>query len=146
VIPSHRPQDIGVAVARIGELHDQIGEEFEEGHAEHVDEAVHVMLDVARWLPEIAADSVLEEEDWNVVKADCESLGHTFDEVHHAIHDEEEIDYAETTADVPKIIQRLQKMVDSGVWNKKLIPDRPDHDSDVADADVGAVAADGGSE
>ena len=121
-------------------------EEFAEGHNEHADEAVHVMLDVTRWLPEIAADSDLPEEEWNIVNADAESLGDIFDEVHHAIHDDQKIDYPKIAARVPQIIQRLQAMVDEGTWNTDITAPRLDEDTDVANKDVADADVDGESE
>lgn len=141
VVPDHKPTDFGEAVARIGELHEEIGEEFAEGHADHADEAVHVMLDLARWLPEIAADSDMPEKDWVAVKADAAALGQVFDDIHHAIHDDKEIEYSQVAADVPPIIERLKTIVDEGAWNDDSALYGQDQDSGAADAGDGRGVA-----
>ena len=142
VTAEHRPKDYAEAVARIRELHGEIGGEFAEGHADHADEAVHVMLDIARWLPEIAADSDMQEEDWSAVKADAESLGSIFDDIHHAIHDGQEINYEDATADMSQLIRRLEAIADAGDWNLGAGPRLQHDDSDVAGGEASNAETD----
>lgn len=63
VIPAHKPRMFPEAVRRLRELNDQIGR----GTADA--KTLSVALDIANWLPEIAADSDMPEAPWNQVNA-----------------------------------------------------------------------------
>ncbi len=62
VIPAHKPKTFPDAVHRLRELNDQ----FRSGSM--IDRKnLGIALDIANWLPEIAADSDLPEPQWNEV-------------------------------------------------------------------------------
>jgi hypothetical protein len=64
VIPAHKPKTFPDAVRRLRELHPQIARSVSERSG---DGAMAIALDVAAWLPEIAADSEMPEQPWNRV-------------------------------------------------------------------------------
>ena len=64
VIPAHKPKTFPDAVHRLRELNDQ----FRSGSATDR-KSLGIALDIANWLPEIAADSDLPEPQWNEVNA-----------------------------------------------------------------------------
>ncbi len=61
--PAHKPLDYPAAVVRLLELHVEIFNERQRD-ADQMDVFAET-YDVVRWLPELAADSDLEEEPWN---------------------------------------------------------------------------------
>ncbi len=76
VIPAHKPRTFPEAVHRLRELNDQIGREIGGGAsaAASGDKTLHIALDIANWLPEIAADCDMPETPWNVVNTRSEVL------------------------------------------------------------------------
>ena len=71
VIPAHKPKAFPQAVSRLRELNDQFVRAAGVGKAEAPpdEKALHIALDIANWLPEIAADSDMPEAPWNEVNA-----------------------------------------------------------------------------
>src|SRR5207237_2588964 len=71
VIPAHKPKAFPEAVRRLRELNDQIGRNVVQGQPGSLpdDKTLHVALDIANWLPEIAGDSDMPEPPWNEVNA-----------------------------------------------------------------------------
>jgi hypothetical protein len=71
VIPAHKPRTFPDAVRRLRELNAKIESSVSAGSAsdQHDDQALEFALDIATWLPEIAADSDMPEEPWNKVNA-----------------------------------------------------------------------------
>lgn len=63
--PAHKPANLRAAIATLRERYDRLAELSPESHAaEHEREE---LVDIVRWLPEIAGDSDMPEEQWNVV-------------------------------------------------------------------------------
>ncbi|MGP0066803.1 MAG: hypothetical protein ACLQGP_24835 [Isosphaeraceae bacterium] len=71
VIPAHKPKAFPQAVHRLRELNDQFIHDVGAGQAgSSLDEkTLHIALDIANWLPEIAADSDMPEPQWDEVNA-----------------------------------------------------------------------------
>jgi hypothetical protein len=69
VIPAHKPKDFPTAVRRLRELNEQIASRIAEGKARSLvaEKTLPIALDIANWLPEIAADSDMSESPWNEV-------------------------------------------------------------------------------
>jgi hypothetical protein len=69
VIPAHKPKDFPSAVAKLRVLNGQIASKYAEGKARSLveDKTLPIALDIANWLPEIAADSDMPEAPWNQV-------------------------------------------------------------------------------
>ena len=72
VIPAHKPKTFPAAVQRLRELNDQIGREV--GAGPPGEKTLHIALDIANWLPEIAADCDMPETPWNVEGARSAAL------------------------------------------------------------------------
>lgn len=70
--PAHKPQDFPAAVDRLIALHAEIdhGGSRPPGKIDVFTES----YDVARWLPDLAADSDLEEQPWNQVHVTARQL------------------------------------------------------------------------
>ncbi len=69
VIPAHKPKAFPQAVVRLRELNDQFLRDGVAGKAgsSRDDKSLHIALDIAKWLPEIAADSEMPEAPWDDV-------------------------------------------------------------------------------
>jgi hypothetical protein len=69
IIPAHKPKDFPAAVRRLRELNVQIASKLADGKAGAllVEKTLPIALDIANWLPEIAADSDMPESPWNEV-------------------------------------------------------------------------------
>jgi hypothetical protein len=67
VIPAHKPKDFPTAVRRLRELNSEISGKIAKRSAQSLsgDESLNFSLDIANWLPEIAADSDMPEKPWN---------------------------------------------------------------------------------
>ena len=76
VIPAHKPKTFPDAVHRLRELNDEIARSMGKGQpaAAPDDKTLNVALDIANWLPEIAADSDMPVEPWNKVNARSAAL------------------------------------------------------------------------
>jgi hypothetical protein len=72
VIPAHKPKTFPDAVRRLRELNDRIGLDAAEGRPDA--KTLQVALDIANWLPEIAADSDMPEAPWNAVNSRSAAL------------------------------------------------------------------------
>jgi hypothetical protein len=64
VIPAHKPRTFPDAVRRLRELNDQLARAAAPGDA-----PLNIALDIATWLPEIAADSEMPKAPWDEVNA-----------------------------------------------------------------------------
>jgi hypothetical protein len=76
VAPAHKPKDFPGAVRRLRELGRAIDEATTRGRLKALveDRTLPIALDIATWLPEIAADSDMPEKPWDVVNAQSEAL------------------------------------------------------------------------
>jgi hypothetical protein len=76
VIPAHKPKAFPEAVRRLRELNDQLSRNRVPPQPGSLpgDKTLHIALDIANWLPEIAADSDLPETPWNEVNSRSEAL------------------------------------------------------------------------
>lgn len=73
-VAEHRPADFPAAVDQISERFDEFRKEYDSGDREHALEDLAALLDIVRWLPEIAADSDLPETPWNRVREIAQRL------------------------------------------------------------------------
>jgi hypothetical protein len=75
VIPAHKPKTFPDAVRRLRELNDEFGREFDATTRKSADEkTLRIAVDIAKWLPEIAADSDMPEKPWDEVNARSRAL------------------------------------------------------------------------
>jgi hypothetical protein len=70
VIPAHKPKSFPEAVHRLREINDSLSRPG----ATPDTKSMNVALDIASWLPEIAADSDMPEAPWNAVSARSAAL------------------------------------------------------------------------
>jgi hypothetical protein len=80
VIPAHKPRSFPQAVSRCRELNNQISATVTHGNPNSsVDpQLLSVALDIANWLPEIAAESDLPASPWNEVHARAADLASAY--------------------------------------------------------------------
>jgi hypothetical protein len=72
VIPAHKPRTFPNAVRRLRELNDRIASGAAQGQpatASPGEPPLNIALDIANWLPEIAAESDMPEKPWDEVNA-----------------------------------------------------------------------------
>jgi hypothetical protein len=76
VAPAHKPKDFPEAVRRLRALGRTINEGISRGRPGALleDRTLPIALDVATWLPEIAADSEMPEKPWDVVNEQSKAL------------------------------------------------------------------------
>ncbi len=74
VDPDHWPRDFPSAVALLLAGHAACWEAQAASRGEQLDRLLHIQRDLAKWLPEVAADSDMPEEPWNRVDAVAERL------------------------------------------------------------------------
>jgi hypothetical protein len=76
VIPAHKPKDFPAAVHKLRELNRAIDAGITGGQTRALvdDRTLPIALDIATWLPEIAADSDMPEKPWNAVNTQSETL------------------------------------------------------------------------
>jgi hypothetical protein len=76
VIPAHKPKDFPAAVRKLGELNRAIDAGISRGQTKALvdDRTLPIALDIATWLPEIAADSDMPEASWNAVNTQSATL------------------------------------------------------------------------
>lgn len=67
-IPDHKPVSFADAVRRLVPQWKHLAAERLAGHQKHADAELSIMLDVIRWLPELAADTDLRKADWDRVQ------------------------------------------------------------------------------
>jgi hypothetical protein len=71
IVPAHKPKTFGDAVRRLRALNETISLGVGRGEAEALvaDKTLSMALDIAAWLPEIAADSDMPEAPWDEVNS-----------------------------------------------------------------------------
>jgi hypothetical protein len=67
-VPAHKPHTFAEGVASLREHHEQIIA-GKAGDTESPERVLNILIDLARWLPELAADSDMPEGRWNRVNA-----------------------------------------------------------------------------
>jgi hypothetical protein len=76
VIPAHKPKTFPNAVRRLRELNDGLVRDLTgvDAPASSDQKTLQIALDIANWLPEIAADSDMPEGPWNKVNAQSAAI------------------------------------------------------------------------
>jgi len=67
-VPEHKPHTFAEGIASMRKHHEQLIAAENEG-GEQARQALGILIDLARWLPELDADSDMREEPWNRVNA-----------------------------------------------------------------------------
>ncbi|MBY0395369.1 MAG: hypothetical protein K2X91_02720 [Thermoleophilia bacterium] len=79
VIPAHRPVTFPDGVRSLRAYHERIGKTLAEGGETPDPAALAEALDVAKWLPEIAAESDMPEAPWDAVSRDAGAVAEALD-------------------------------------------------------------------
>ena len=76
VIPAHKPKTFPDAVRRLRELNDGLVRDLtgQQAPSSPDQKTLQIALDIANWLPEIAADSDMPEGPWNKVNAQSAAI------------------------------------------------------------------------
>ena len=76
VIPAHKPKTFPDAVRRLRELNDGLVRDLggEQAPSSSDQKTLQIALDIANWLPEIAADSDMPEGPWNKVNTQSAAI------------------------------------------------------------------------
>jgi hypothetical protein len=80
-IPDHKPTNFAEAVNQLLRRQKRVAGELKAGHADHAAEQIQQLLDLVRWLPELAGDTDLKQADWEAVQqiaAELETLTQLF--------------------------------------------------------------------
>lgn len=136
---AYRPKDFAEAVESISRFNREIADALSNGKPQLADEAVDQLLDIARWLPEIAADSDMLEDQWNEVDAGAAELTDLLEDTHVKLQGSQSINYSATEESVQRIVGDLEKIVDAGDWNHQSSNSQPD---ELAVDDEAAAAVD----
>lgn len=67
-IPTYKPKTFAAAVRQLSPRWKHISLELNAGHVEHADADLEELLEMIRWLPELAADTDLKKADWDRVQ------------------------------------------------------------------------------
>ena len=72
-VPHHKPANYAEAVEEIEHRAQHLSDHAGHGHADEAEE-FQELLDIVNWLPELAADSDLNEADWNKANSAATTL------------------------------------------------------------------------
>jgi hypothetical protein len=116
VIPAHKPKDFPSAVRRLRELNDQIVSKLADGKARSLvaEKTLPIALDIANWLPEIAAGCDMPEPPWNEVNARSATLVADYQKIMTgAASDNRPADSPALTIEASTTIKALETLLDS---------------------------------
>lgn len=113
VIPAHKPRTFPAAVSRLRDLNDQIGRaRVKDPPGTPLDEkTLQMALDIANWLPEIAADSDMPEKPWNEVNAQAAALVIDYETLRNGSASARPSDASRAVSDADATISALQKIL-----------------------------------
>ena len=86
---SHHAESYTAALASIKQARDEVKQAFDAGEPHQCDEALHQVAELLLGLPEIAAETDLPKEDWQVVKEQSKVLFDAFMKIHDGFHGDE---------------------------------------------------------
>jgi hypothetical protein len=116
VIPAHKPKDFPSAVRRLRELNTQIALKLAEGKASSLvsEKTLPIALDIANWLPEIAADSDMPVSPWNEVNDRSASLVSVYQKmIEGAAIDDHPVSSSALSTEANTIVKALETLLDS---------------------------------
>ena len=82
----HRPESYTAALASIKHARDEVKAAFDAGTPNACDDALHEVAEVLDVLPDVAAETSLPKEDWQVVKDQSKLLFDQFMKIHNGFH------------------------------------------------------------
>ncbi|MEZ6038945.1 MAG: hypothetical protein R3C20_00470 [Planctomycetaceae bacterium] len=75
-VPHHKPANFAVAVEEVEHRAQHLSEHAGHGHDDEAEE-FQELIDIVNWIPELAADSDLNEPDWNTANSAAAVLART---------------------------------------------------------------------
>jgi hypothetical protein len=112
--PAHKPASFPLGVVRLGDLHREILEssagEARSTRGSSEMNVFHELFDIAKWLPELAGDSDLREEPWDVVNATADQLQSLLRDVLAARGDEQMEVYRARATSIESLIDQLTRV------------------------------------
>lgn len=82
----HRPKSYVSAIHQIKQARDEIKAAFDAGTPNECDNALHEVAEVLDVLPEVAAETDLPKEEWQIVKDQSKHLFDQFMKIHDGFH------------------------------------------------------------
>lgn len=82
----HRPESYAAALDQIKHARDEVKSAFDAGTPHECDNALHVLAEVLPVLPEVAAETDMGKEDWQVVKEQSKVVFDQFMGIHDGFH------------------------------------------------------------
>jgi len=123
IIPAHKPRDYRACVAQLRALHG----ELLAGPARPEDSlAVHTELtDLIRWLPELAAETELDEVAWNQVVQQAEQMAGVVHPLAELPRSQQGVRYIQLASQIEKSVSELARIADL------LPPPPPKHETEI---------------
>ena len=109
----HRPKSYTAALDQIKHARDEVKAAFDAGTPNGCDDALHVVAEVLDVLPEVAAETDLSKEDWQVVKDQSQHLFDQFMKIHDGFHGDgkEGASFDSVAEEINKAIETLESKV-----------------------------------
>lgn len=127
----HRPESYSAALAQIKHARDEVKAAFDAGDPHACDEALHQVAEVLDVLPEVAAETDLPKEDWQVVKEQSKLLFDEFMKIHHGFHGdgkEEGASFDSVAESINAAIDALEEKVAATGEKAESASDDHDHE------------------
>lgn len=123
----HRPKSYNAALTQIKHARDEVKAAFDAGTPNACDDALHEVSEVLDVLPEVAAETDLPKEDWQVVKDQSKILFEQFTKIHDGFHggDKQGASFDSVADEINKAIEVLESKV-AGTGEK--VPAGHDHE------------------
>ena len=140
----HRPESLHVAVAELKHVRDEVKTAMESGSPDAAHEPLHEVGELLEMLPEVAADTDLPREKWEIAKAETNKLFDAFgviDEAFHTAGGDKQAAYSEVAASIDESIAALEALLPlagekpphEGAHEGDEHEEGSDHDHDHAD-------------
>jgi hypothetical protein len=116
LIPAHKPKDFPSAVHRLRDLNGLIASKVAQRKARSLvaEKTLPIALDIANWLPEIAADSNMPESPWNEVNDRSSALVADYQKLMEGAEiNDSPADASALATDAGATIKALETLLDS---------------------------------
>jgi hypothetical protein len=109
----HRPESYTAALAQIKHARDEVKAAFDAGTPTECDDALHEVAKVLDVLPEVAAETDLPKEDWQVVNDQSQHLFDQFMKIHDGFHGDgkQGASFDSVAEEINKAIETLESKV-----------------------------------
>ena len=131
----HRPESYSAALASIKHARDEVKAAFDAGTPKACDEALHEVAEVLDVLPEVAAETDLPKNDWQVVKNQSTVLFDQFMQIHNGFHGD-----GKQGASFDSVEEEINKAIDVldsklAATGEKIVASEDTHDHEGHDHD-----------